>query len=242
MNAIENNRYSRAWATFASTFPKPRAVLCISAHWFSNVPAVTMMERPRTIHDFGGFPPALGAVRYPAPGSPELARDVIAALRPVDVDEDRAWGLDHGSWSVLAHMYPQADVPVVQLAIDGTEPADVHFEFGKKLAPLRDDGVLVLGSGNLVHNLRLCTFGDDVAPLAWNVSFDRHIRDALERRDAGALCDYATRADGRLAVPTPEHYLPLVYVAGARGPGERLATIVEGYEVGAISMYSFSVG
>ena len=242
MNAIERTRYSDAWRAFAVTLPKPRAVLCVSAHWFTNVPAVTAMTQPRTIHDFGGFPRELYEVQYPAPGDPELARTVERLLAPMEVAQDMAWGLDHGAWSVLVHLFPEADVPVVQLAVDGTEAPDVHWAFGRKLAALRDDGVLVLGSGNVVHNLRACKFGTDVAPFDWNLSFDRHVRDALEERNADALCNYAARDDGRLAVPTPEHYLPMLYAAAMRGDDEPLTTIVEGYEAGAISMYSFSVG
>jgi 4,5-DOPA dioxygenase extradiol len=240
LNAIERNRYSEAWRAFATTLPRPRAVLCVSAHWFTNQPAVTAMEQPRTIHDFGGFPPELYARQYPAPGDPELARNVGKLLAPMDVIQDQHWGLDHGSWSVLVHLFPEADVPVVQLALDGTEAPATHWEFGRKLAGLRDDGVFVLGSGNVVHNLAACRSG--VAPYDWNVSFDRHVRAALERRDAQALCEYAAREDGRLAVPTPEHYLPLLYPAAMRSDDEDLTTIVDGYESGAISMYAFSVG
>lgn len=242
MNAIERNRYSEAWRAFGATLPRPRGVLSISAHWFTNVPAVTAMKQPRTIHDFGGFPAALYAMQYPAPGDPELAREVERLLAPMEVVQDDRWGLDHGTWSVLAHIFPNADVPVVQLAIDGTETPDVHWEFGRKLARLRGDGVFVLGSGNVVHNLRACAFGANVEPYDWNVSFDRYVRDALERNDSEALCNFAAREDGRLSVPTPEHYLPLIYPAAMRAPNERIETIVEGYEAGAISMRAFSVG
>jgi 4,5-DOPA dioxygenase extradiol len=242
MNAIEANRYAEAWRAFAATFPRPRAILCVSAHWFTNGLAVTAMERPRTIHDFGGFPEALYAMEYPAPGDPELARAIERRLEPAEVALDQRWGLDHGSWSVLVHMYPEADVPVVQLALDGTEPPDAHWEFARKLAALRDDGVFVLGSGNVVHNLRACSFEPNAPPYEWNLSFDRYIRDALERRDAAALFDYAARPDGRLAVPTPEHYLPLLYPAAMRGDDDALETIVDGYEAGAISMYAFRIG
>jgi 4,5-DOPA dioxygenase extradiol len=242
MNAIERNRYSEAWRAFAATLPRPRAILSVSAHWFTNQPAVTAMERPRTIHDFGGFPPELYAMQYPAPGDPHLARDVEALLAPMEVVQDMGWGLDHGTWSVLVHLFPDADIPVVQLAVDGTEPPEVHWQFGEKLAKLRDEGVFVLGSGNLVHNLRIARFAPNAAPLPWNLSFDRHIRDALARRDAQAICDYAAREDGRLAVPTPEHYLPLIYPAAMRRADDDLQAIVEGYEAGALSMFAFRVG
>ena len=242
MNAIESTPYSQAWRTFGSRLPRPRAILCVSAHWFTNLPAVTAMEHPRTIHDFGGFPPELYAVEYPAPGDPGLAREVERLLAPMEVVQDTAWGLDHGAWSVLVHLFPDGDVPVVQLAVDGTEPPSVHWEFGEKLGALRDDGVFVLGSGNAVHNLRLARFAAHAEPFEWNVSFDRYVRDALERRDGPALCDYAARADGRLAVPTPEHYLPLLYPAAMRRDDDALHTIVDGYEAGSISMFAFSVG
>ena len=242
MNAIETTRYSEAWRAFGASLPRPRAVLCISAHWFTNQPAVTAMEKPRTIHDFGGFPPELFAMRYPAPGQPTLAREVAALLAPMDVVEDHRWGLDHGAWSVLVHLFPDASVPVVQLSVDGTEEPLQHWEFGRRLAPLRDDGVLILGSGNVVHNLRLCTFEPGAPPYDWNVSFDAHVRAALERGDVAALCDYAARPDGRLSVPTPEHYLPMLYPAATRANGEPLATIVDGFEAGALSMYAFRVG
>jgi 4,5-DOPA dioxygenase extradiol len=242
MNAIERNRYADAWEAFAATLPQPRAVLCISAHWFTNAPAVTAMDRPRTIHDFVGFPRELFEFEYPAPGDLALAREVADLLAPMEVVQDQQWGLDHGCWSVLTHLFPGADVPVVQLAVDGTEPPATHWEFGQKLASLRDEGVLIVGSGNVVHNLRACRFEPGAPPYEWNLSFDRYVRDALERRDAAALCDYAAREDGRLAVPTPEHYLPLIYPAATRAAGEPLETIVEGYEAGALSMYSFRVG
>jgi 4,5-DOPA dioxygenase extradiol len=199
------------------------------------------MERPRTIHDFGGFPPELFAMQYPAHGDKALAQEVIDALAPMEVVPDTSWGLDHGAWSVLVHLFPKADVPVVQLSVDGTEPPDVHWEFGEKLRRLREREIFVLGSGNVVHNLRMCRFGTGVPPYEWTVSFDRYVRDAVERRDARALENYAEREDGRLAVPTAEHYLPLLYVAAMRGEGEPVHTIVDGFEAGAISMYSFGV-
>jgi len=242
MNAIETTRYSQAWRAFAATLPRPRAVLCVSAHWFTNLPAVTAMDAPRTIHDFGGFPPELYAMEYPAPGDPGLAREVERLLAPMEVVQDTTWGLDHGAWSVLVHLFPNADVPVVQLAVDGTETPAVHWEFGEKLAALRGEGVLVLGSGNVVHNLRLARFAPGAPTYAWTLSFDRYVRDALERRDSEALCDYAARPDGRLAVPTPEHYLPMLYPAATRGEDEPLATIVDGYEAGSLSMFAFRVG
>jgi 4,5-DOPA dioxygenase extradiol len=242
MNAIETTRYSTAWRAFAADLPRPRAIVCVSAHWFTNQPAVTAMARPRTIHDFGGFPQPLYDMQYPAPGDPGLAREVASLLAPMDVILDESWGLDHGAWSVLVHLFPDADVPVIQLAVDGTETPDIHWQFGEKLGALRDEGVFVLGSGNVVHNLRLARFADAAKPYDWTVSFDTYVRNALERRDAQALCDYAARADGRLAVPTPEHYLPLLYPAATRRDDDALTTIVDGFEAGSLSMYAFRIG
>jgi 4,5-DOPA dioxygenase extradiol len=242
MNAIEENRYAEAWQALAASMPRPRAIVCISAHWFTNMPSVTAVEWPRTIHDFRNFPRALFDVQYPAPGEPQLAYRISELLAPAEVILDTEWGLDHGSWSVLVQMYPEADIPVVQFSVDGTEPPDVHWEFGRKLAGLRDEGIFVLGSGNIVHNLRECRFEPGMKPYDWNLSFDRYVRDALERRDAKALCNFAARPDGRIAVPTPEHYLPMLYPAAMRAADEDLTTIVDGYEAGAISMYSFRIG
>ncbi len=224
--------------------PRPAAVLAISAHWYVPQTAVTAMESPRTIHDFGGFPPELFAVRYPAWGSPALAGRVAELLEPVPVARDLGWGLDHGTWSVLCRLYPDADVPVVQLSIDETQPPRFHYEVGKLLAPLRDEGVLVLGSGNLVHNLHAYAWGrHPVAAFDWAVRFEERARRLLEEGDEGPLVDYETLGrDAMLSIPTPDHYLPLLYVIASRRPGEKVTFPVEGVDGGSISMLTVRVG
>jgi 4,5-DOPA dioxygenase extradiol len=213
----------------------------VSAHWYTRGVAVTAMERPRTIHDFYGFPRELYAIEYRAPGSPELAKRVISLLEPHDAALDSAWGFDHGAWSVLVHLFPQADVPVVQLAIDARQPAAFHWELATALQPLRDEGVLVLGSGNVVHNLHAADFSVE-GGYDWANDFDAHIRDALERGDGDALVRYDRHPAGSLAVPTPDHYFPALYAAALRRPSERVSTIVEGMQAGALSMRSFAIG
>ncbi len=221
MNTLERNRYSEAWRRLGRALPRPRAILAISAHWYVDRTAVTAMETPPTIHDFSGFPEALHKFRYPAPGDPALAARVRELLAPVPVDLDRQdWGLDHGTWSVLAHMYPEADVPVVQLAIDRTEPADFHYAVGQSLQPLRGEGVLILGFGNVVHNLRLMQRTPNAPVPEWAASFQAHVRHALERRHHETLVNYEAIPGARLAVPTPEHYLPLLHVAGTQDESE----------------------
>ena len=241
MNALELNRYSEAWRRLGTALPRPSAILAVSAHWYSDGVALTAMERPRTIHDFYGFPRELYAMRYPAPGAPELAARVAELLAPVEVRLDHGWGLDHGTWSVLAHLFPEADVPVVQLSLDARRPAAFHWDLGAALAPLRDEGVLVLGSGNAVHNLHLVDFGMP-GGFDWAVRFDEHVRAAVDGSDRDGLVEYLRHPDGRLAVPTPEHYLPLLYVAALRRGDEPVTTIVEGLEAGSLSMRAIQVG
>ena len=245
MNTLERNRFTDTWRTFGRSVPTPRAVLCVSAHWYTNATAVTAMERPRVIHDFFGFPDELFEFDYPAPGHPEVAEMVAEAVKPrwMGLDHD-SWGLDHGTWSVLRHVYPDADVPVVQLSIDETQPAEYHYELGKKLAPLRDQGVLVIGSGNLVHNLHAYAWGRHAAePLDWAVRFETIARRLLLEGDDAPLVDYETLGrDAQLSIPTPEHYLPLLYVIGMRRPGDGLAFPVEGVDGGSVSMLSVKIG
>jgi 4,5-DOPA dioxygenase extradiol len=245
MNTLEHNVYTDAWHELGQSLPRPRAVLSISAHWYTRGVGVTAMAQPRTIHDFSGFPPELFAVEYPAPGDPQLAAVVAqllgAAAESGPVDLDDSWGLDHGTWSVLAHVYPDADVPVVQLSIDGTRDPDWHWDLASRLAPLRDDGVLVLGSGNIVHNLGRISWGAP-QPFDWNLRFDEYVRDALEANDRHGLTHYLDHPDGALACPTPEHYLPLLYAAALRAPDEPVSTVVAGYDHGSLSMRSFRVG
>jgi 4,5-DOPA dioxygenase extradiol len=241
MNAIENNPWHRAWGETAALLPRPRAVLCVSAHWETNGPAVTTSDRPETIHDFSGFPPALFAVRYPAPGDPALARRVADLLAPERVTLDPARGLDHGAWSILRVMYPSADVPVVQLGIDTRQPGSFHHALARRLSPLREEGVLVLASGNVVHNLRRFDWGS-TEPLDWALRFDTEVRARIRSRDHDALLDpLALSPDGRLAVPTPEHYLPVLYPLALQAPDEPVSFFNEDV-VSSISMTSVVVG
>jgi 4,5-DOPA dioxygenase extradiol len=242
MNTLERNQYTEAWRKIGESIPNPKAILCVSAHWYTEGTAVTAMSRPKTIHDFYGFPQALFDVQYPAPGEPGLAARVRELLAPLDVGLDESWGLDHGTWSVLKHAYPKADVPVVQLSIDGTQPAQFHYETGRRLAPLRDEGVLIAGSGNVVHNLRLMRRGGGQA-FDWAVRFNEAVREALANRDHQALVDFEKLSqDARLSVPTPEHYLPLLYVAALQGADEAMTFPVDGYDLGSISMLSAAAG
>jgi 4,5-DOPA dioxygenase extradiol len=238
MNAIEDTAYSRAWRALGAALPRPRAILAVSAHWYLPGSFVTAMERPRTIHDFGGFPAELRAVQYPAPGDPALARRVRGLLGP-DVGLDAGhWGLDHGTWSVLVHAFPDADVPVVQLSLDESLSPREHLELGSRLAPLRDEGVLILGSGNVVHNLEAYAWGvQSGAPFDWALRFDQAVRRAVEDGDAATLAAYDRLGrDAALSVPTPEHYLPLLYVLGARHPDDAVTFPVSGFDGGSISM------
>jgi 4,5-DOPA dioxygenase extradiol len=242
MNTLDRNQYTEAWRRIGETIPAPRAILCVSAHWYTEGTAVTAMSRPKTIHDFYGFPPALFEVQYPAPGEPELASRVRELLAPLDVGLDASWGLDHGTWSVLKHAYPKADIPVIQLSIDGTQPPQFHYETGRRLATLRDEGILVAGSGNVVHNLRLMR-REGAQGLDWAVRFNERIREALAARDHRTLIDFAKLGeDARLSVPTPEHYLPLLYVAGLQAEDESMAFPVDGYDLGSISMLTVVAG
>jgi len=243
MNAVSTNAYTEAWAAIGRSVPRPKAVLCVSAHWYIPGVAVTSAERPRTIHDFGGFPQELFEVRYPAPGSPEIAARVGELLGDAAMD-DGGWGLDHGTWSVLCHVFPAADVPVVQLSIDARQPSAWHYELGKRLAPLRDEGVLVTGSGNLVHNLRAYAWGKtDVEPYDWAVRFERRARELMLAGDHAPLADYQSMGeDAMLSSPTPDHFLPLLYVLATQGDDDAVTFPVEGFDGGSISMLSVRVG
>jgi len=244
MNALQTNDWTRAWARLGTTLPHPRAVLAISAHWYVADTAVTAMASPRTIHDFGGFPRELFAVRYPAPGEPALAERVQRLLAPLRVRADHSWGLDHGSWSVLRHVFPHADVPVVQLSIDETQPPAFHHDLGARLRPLREEGILLIGSGDVVHNLHTYAWGRHAQqPYEWALRFEAEVRARLLAGDHAPLIDYSSLGnDALLSVPTPEHYLPLLYVLGASVPGEPVSFPVEGMDGGSVSMLAVQLG
>ncbi len=243
MNTLDRNDYTEAWRAFGASFAKPRSLLMISAHWFTRGAHVTAMETPETIHDFGGFPQALFDFQYPAPGAPELAQRVADLLAPMAVGLDREWGLDHGAWSVLAHLFPDADVPVVQISIDRTQPAQFHYDLGKRLAPLRDEGVLIVGSGNVVHNLGVMNWREQTAAYDWAVRFNDRVKRCLESGDHAPLIGYdQLGTDAELSVPTPEHYLPLLYIIGQQTAGEKLTQLTDGIFGGSISMLSLSIG
>ena len=243
MNTLESNRHTQAWHALGASLPRPRAILSVSAHWYIEGAAVTAMQTPPTIHDFFGFPQALFDIEYPAPGDPALAARVRELLAPVDIALDDSWGLDHGTWSVLAHAYPQADIPVVQLAIDATRPAAWHYELGQRLAPLRDEGVLIIGSGDVVHNLRTIRWGENATPYDWALRFNEWARERIEAGDHAPLVAFGAQgADARASIPTPEHYLPLLYVLGAQQAGDPVWFATDGIELGSISMLTCVIG
>ena len=241
MNAIERNGFHRGWEEMGRKLPAPKAILCVSAHWETRGVAVMASAKPETLHDFLGFPKALFDVRYPAPGDVPLARrtaDLLATAKP---RLDFEWGLDHGAWSVLLAMYPEADVPVIQLSLDTGKPAAFHCDLARQLAPLRDEGVLILGSGNLVHNLRLFDFGDPT-PAAWASRFEAEVRRRIESRDHAALVAFETLGpDARRAIPTPEHYLPLLYALALQDPTEPVRFFNQAV-LSSISMTSVLIG
>ena len=242
MNTLERNGFTNAWRAFGKQLPRPRAVLVVSAHWYFGATAVTAMPRPRTIHDFYGFPDALFEFQYPAPGAPDVAREIVEAVKPtwcgLDVDQ---WGLDHGTWSVLAHLYPDADVPVVQLSINALKPLDYHLELGRSLGPLRDQGVMVIASGNVVHNLHRLQWNRPDAAFDWAVRFDEAAAEIVT--DApGEVLRLVEHADYAMAVPTPDHFIPLLYVAGIAANDSRpLQPLIRGYSMGSISMTCYGV-
>jgi 4,5-DOPA dioxygenase extradiol len=244
MNAVMNNNYTEGWRRMGKQTPKPKAILSISAHWFVPETGVTISTAPRTIHDFGGFPRELYQVQYPAPGDPKLAGRVKTLLEPLQVNLDNSWGLDHGTWSVLRHVYPAADVPVVQLSIDETQPSSFHFEIGRRLAPLRDEGILIVGSGNLVHNLHTYAWGLHVPdPYDWAIRFENEAKEMMLAGEYEPLINYETLGpEASLSIPTPDHYLPLLYVIATRQQGEVITFPIEGVDGGSISMLSVQIG
>ena len=244
MNALLRNEWTEGWAAIGKNLERPRAVLCVSAHWYLPATLVSAMSAPRTIHDFGGFPRELYQVQYPAPGDPELARRVQEILAPLPVELDDSWGLDHGTWSVLLHVFPEADIPIVQLSIDETQPAAFHFELGKRLAPLRDEGILIVGSGNLVHNLHTYAWGKHMPePYDWAVRFETAAKEMMVQDEFEPLINYESLGrDALLAIPTPDHYLPLLYVIGANRNDDAITFPVEGVDGGSISMLTVRLG
>lgn len=242
LNALEHNRFTDAWRTFGASMPRPSAIVAVSAHWYIGETAVTAMAAPRTIHDFGGFPQALFDVEYPAPGAPELAGEIVEIVKPTRAVLDaNSWGLDHGAWSVLVHAFPKADIPVVQLSIDASQPFEYHFELGAKLAPLRRKGVLVLCSGNVVHNLRTIDWGRPDAAFDWNRRFDEAAKAMMTSAPADVIT-LRDHADFLLAAPTPDHFIPLLYLAGLAAAAAKPADVlVQGYAMGSLSMTAYTL-
>ncbi len=244
MNALADNAYTHRLRALGQRLPKPRGILCISAHWVTDGTFVTRMAKPKTIHDFSGFPPELFAVQYPAPGSPEIADLICATASDAAIQADeKTWGLDHGTWSVLRHMYPDADVPVLQLSIDGTRPDQDHFKIGQALKPLRDQGILIVGSGNIVHNLRLIDWNAAAPAFPWAIEFDAWVAARLANKDFKPLYHKVLHSDAaRLSIPTPEHYRPLLYTLGAVDAEDTFSVEYEGIEHASISMRCIRYG
>ena len=249
MNAIEDNQFSRTWHQIGETIPRPEAILCVSAHWETWGTAVTAMAQPRTIHDFGGFPKALFDAEYPAPGSAWLAGETCRVIQSIPVALDQDWGLDHGCWSVLKQIYPQADIPVVQLSMDYSKPAQFHYDLGRELAPLRKQGVLILASGNIVHNLRRVVLrGNDLSGFnepfgsPWALEAQALFKKLIDSNDHQALINYPSLgAAVQLAIPTPEHYLPLLYALALKEEGELITYYNDIAVAGSLTMTSFVI-
>lgn len=241
MNALETNRHTQTWQAFGANVPRPRAILMVSAHWYVDDTAVTAMAQPRTIHDFFGFPQPLFDVQYPAPGSAPLAEEIAEVVKPTRMTLDQGWGLDHGTWSVLVHAFPSADIPVIQLSINAQQSFDWHIALGAKLAPLRERGVLILGSGNVVHNLRAIDWAQPDTGFDWAQRFDDAARALLIERP-GDVAALQSHADFKRAVPTPDHFIPMLYIAGL-AEAERRPTevLVDGYAYGSLSMTCYGL-
>ena len=244
MNAIENNEFSAQWAGMGKQLPRPNAILCISAHWETRGTFVTAMEKPQTIHDFGGFPDALYAIQYPAPGKPELAKEVQQNIKKTTVGLDHDWGLDHGCWSVINHMYPAAEVPVLQLSLDYTKPASWHYELGKELVALRKKGVLVAGSGNMVHNLGLVNWQDFSAPgYDWAIEANETFKKLIAEDNHAALVNYnGISKAAQLSIPSPDHWLPLLYALALKEEKDAISFFNDKTLAGSLSMTSVRIG
>lgn len=246
MNGIEDNDFSRTWAAMGQQIEKPKAVLVISAHWLTRGTHITAMSEPRTIHDFGGFPQELFEVQYPAPGSPELAETTANFIHTTDVGLDHDWGLDHGTWTVVRHMYPNADIPVLQLSIDYAKPPQYHYDLAKEIASLRKKGVLIIGSGNMVHNLRMVAWDKLREPeygYDWAVEMNEVFKQKIGDRDHSALIDYQSlNKAATLAVPTPDHYYPLLYTLGLQGKNDDIAFFNDRLVGGSLNMTSVKIG
>ena len=246
MNAIEENEFVEGFRKIAKEIQKPKAILCISAHWETDGTFLTAMEKPKTIHDFGGFPEQLFAVQYPAPGSPELAKEIKSLIKKTEIGLDEKWGLDHGCWSVVKHLYPNADVPIVQLSLDYNQKPQYHYDFGKELLSLRKKGILIIGSGNIVHNLRMVAwdklsageFGFD-----WAIDADKKIKKYILDGDHQSLINYQSQGkEFNLAIPTPDHFLPLLYILALKEEREKISLFNEKIVAGSLSMTSVKIG
>lgn len=246
MNAIEENEFSKEWQRIGQAMPKPNAILCISAHWLTRGTFVTAMEQPKTIHDFGGFPQQLFDVQYPAPGSPQLARNTADLLGDVHAGLDDEWGLDHGCWSVVKHLYPDADVPVIQLSIDFYKPASFHYNLAKQLASLRRKGILIIGSGNMVHNLRMVAWDKmevDGFAFDWATEANEQMKKYIVERTHQPLIDYQKQGKAfDLAIPSPDHYYPMLYALGLQEKGEEISFFNDKAVMGSLTMTSFRIG
>ena len=246
MNGIEDNEFSRRWKQMATEIPVPRAVLVVSAHWFTRGTRITAMDFPKTIHDFGGFPPELYQVQYPAPGQPALATETAELLKSAHVELDHDWGLDHGTWTIIRHMYPKADIPVLQLSIDYTKPPQYHYDLARELYALRKKGVLIVGSGNMVHNLGMLAWEKLQAPeygFDWALHMNQTFKDFITNGDHQPLIHYETLGrEARLAIPTPEHYLPLLYTLGVKGNDDAVSFLNDKAVAGSLTMTSVKLG
>lgn len=242
MNGIEDNVFSESWQALGKEIPTPTAVLCVSAHWLTRGTQITAMDHPQTIHDFGGFPKALFDVQYPAPGSPALAEETVSLVKKTNVGLDHEWGLDHGSWTVIRRMYPDANIPVLQLSIDYTKDAQYHYELAKELAALRKKGVLIMGSGNMVHNLRIMNWQTPDTGYDWAVEINEKFKHLIRENDHQALIRYENLGQAaKLSIPTPEHYLPMLYTLGLKGADEQVSFFNDKTMMGSISMTSFKI-